>query len=128
MKILIEQEVALHRYEVRTNRTEAVKLLHSEFREVGISGQAFDFDSILELMLNEKPSGLSIHSQDYEVIELEPNVHLVLYKSANYDENYNYDYYAKRSSIWVLNGKTWKLKYHQGTKCEPFELTDNMSK
>ncbi len=78
MEILIEQEIALHQHEVRTNKTEAERLLHPDFREVGISGMSFDHKSIMAMMEEEKPSSLRIHSQDYECIELSHNVMLLL--------------------------------------------------
>ncbi|ELR67904.1 hypothetical protein C942_00212 [Photobacterium marinum] len=123
MEILIEQEIALHQHEVRTNKTEAKRLLHPDFREVGISGISFDYKSIMAMMEEEEPSSLRIHSQDYECIELSHNVMLLLYKSAFIDNSGNYKHFAKRSSVWVFNGQQWQMKYHQGTECESFEIS-----
>ena len=124
MDLLIEQEIALHKFETRTNKAEIERLLHPEFREVGKSGNSYDFQSIIELMDNEEPLGNYIHSQDYECVELEHSVMLLLYKSATIDNLGTVSHFAKRSSIWILNETQWKMKYHQGTACEPFQIID----
>lgn len=122
MNILIEQEVALHQYDIRQNKQEIARLIHPSFREIGQSGRSFDFQTIVEMMVNEQPSNGHIHSQDYEIIPLEPSTHLLLYRTVWIDELGNKTHYAKRSSIWSFNGENWQLKYHQGTPCEAFEL------
>ena len=122
MDILIEQEIALHQYETRQSKTDIARLIHGDFREVGESGISYDYQSIIEMMGNEQPSNGFIHSQNYECIQLEASAQLLLYKSASVDELGKKSHFAKRSSIWVLNGTQWQLKYHQGTACEPFEL------
>lgn len=122
MDFLIEQEVALHQFETRQNRDEVTRLIHPSFREVGRSGTSFDFNSILEMMTAEQASGGYIHSQDFELIQLEASVYLLLYKSAWVDEAGNAGHFSKRSSIWSFTGENWQLKYHQGTPCEEFEL------
>lgn len=124
MDILIEQEIALHQYEIRQSKADIAQLIHGDFREVGESGISYDHQSIIEMMASEQPSNGFIHSQDYECIQLEESVQLLLYKSASVDELGKSSHFAKRSSVWVLNGTQWQLKYHQGTACEPFELSN----
>ncbi|EAQ66706.1 hypothetical protein MED121_12300 [Marinomonas sp. MED121] len=65
MDVLIEQERALHKYEVRQNQDIVARLLHPSFKEVGRSGNSYN----------------------YECIELEPSTELLLYKSAWVDES-----------------------------------------
>tara|TARA_Y100001956_G_C4120090_1_gene186938 strand:+ start:59 stop:445 length:387 start_codon:yes stop_codon:yes gene_type:complete len=122
MDILIEQEVALHKYEVRQNKQEVTRLVHPSFREVGKSGTSFDFAAIMQMMNEEKPNSGYIHSQDFETIQLEPSIQLLLYKTAWVDRLGAKAHFAKRSSIWVFTGESWQLKYHQGTPCEEFEF------
>ena len=122
MDILIEQEVALHQPDVRHNKQEVARLVHPSFREVGKSGRSFDFDTIMEMMAGEKTSMGHIHSQDFEIIPLEPSTHLLLYRTAWIDKLGTKAHFTKRSSIWSFNGENWQLKYHQGTPCEEFEL------
>jgi len=120
MNVLIEQEIALHQYEIRQNKTEVIRLLHPEFREVGESGTSYDFQSINVMMEEEDASNGYIHSQDFECVNLESSVQMLLYKSASVNEFGIKNHFAKRVSIWVLNGVQWQLKYHQGTPCDSF--------
>lgn len=123
MNFLIEQEIALHQYEIRQNKAEITRLLHPEFREVGESGTSYDFQSINAMMEEEQASNGYIHSQDFECINLESCVQMLLYKSAWVNELGIKSLFAKRVSIWVLNGVQWQLKYHQGTPCDSFSIT-----
>ncbi|CED61193.1 Putative uncharacterized protein [Moritella viscosa] len=120
MNFLIEQEIALHQYEVRQNKADIIRLLHPEFREVGESGTSYDFQSINAMMEEEQASNGYIHSQDFECINLEASVQMLLYKSASVNELGIKSHFAKRVSIWVLDGEQWQLKYHQGTPCDSF--------
>lgn len=123
MEKLIENEIALHRFEVRTDKEKASKLLHTDFLEVGKSGQTFDFDSLIESMGSEKPNGSLVHSQDYECIKVEEGAFLLLYKSAVINRDGSICSFAKRSSVWVTDSGEWKLRYHQGTSCDKFQLS-----
>ena len=122
MDILIEQEVMLHKYEVRKNRSEVARLLHPSFREVGKSGSSYDYQSIVEMMGAEEPADGYVHSQNFECIQLESSIYLLLYKSASVGTDGSKGHFAKRSSIWVLTGEKWQMKYHQGTPCSEFEF------
>lgn len=122
MDILIEQEIALHQYEVRQNDAEVARLLHHSFIEVGKSGRTFDYSSIIELMKQEKPSNGYIHAQNFLVTQLEASVQLLRYESAYIGSDGVATHFAKRSSIWCFTGTGWQMKYHQGTVCEPFNL------
>jgi hypothetical protein len=120
MDILIEQEIALQQYEIRQNKQEVARLLHPSFKEVGNTGMSFNYASIVEMMELEQPSDGQIHSQDFECIQLEPSVQLLLYKSASVANDGSITNFSKRSSIWVLSGDNWQIKYHQGTLCSEF--------
>ncbi len=122
MKVLIEQEIALHQYSVRQNQEEVHRLLHPSFYEIGRSGREFDFDQILLMMKQEQPSSSRVHSQDYKCQPLESNVQLLTYKTAVIDEQGNATHFAKRSSIWAFTGNSWQMKFHQGTACDPFAI------
>ncbi|AYV22844.1 MULTISPECIES: DUF4440 domain-containing protein [Vibrio] len=122
MEVLIEQEIALHQFEVRQDKVEIERLIHPGFREVGRSGNSYDFKSIVRMMETEKPSNVQVHSQNYECVALEPTVQLLTYESALIDDGGQVSNFTKRSSIWVLVGELWQLKYHQGTPCDVFEI------
>ena len=122
MNILIEQEIALHQFEVRQDKQQVARLLHPEFCEVGVSGTSFDYPAIVELMEQEQPSQGIIHSQDFKCVQLEASVQLLLYRSAWITAEGEASNFAKRCSIWVFSGNGWQMKYHQGTPCDVFEL------
>ncbi|EJL6392484.1 DUF4440 domain-containing protein [Vibrio vulnificus] len=122
MDILVEQEIELHQYETRQSRTDIERLIHPSFSEVGKSGHCFDFASIVDMMSSEEPSGVRVHSQKYECVQLEPSVQLLKYESALITPLGEISDYAKRCSIWVFTGTCWQLKYHQGTPCPAFDL------
>jgi hypothetical protein len=124
MDLLVDQERALHQYEIRKNLVEVTRLIHPGFEETGLTGTRYDFDSIVELMQKEEPTKGHIHSQDYTDIMLAPTVYLLLYRSAWVDEFGTRSRFARRSSIWVLNGDQWQLQYHKGTACKASEFLD----
>ncbi|TOP55539.1 DUF4440 domain-containing protein, partial [Vibrio parahaemolyticus] len=76
----------------------------------------------IESMVSEEPPVGYIHSQDFEFIQLEASVQLLLYKTVWFSLDGNKSSFAKRSSIWVFTGQSWQLKYHQGTPCLEFEI------
>jgi len=120
MDILIEQEMALHQYEIRKNKDAVIRLLHPNFKEVGKSGASYEYEEIVQSMSSEKLPSVNIHSQNYECIQLAPSVSLLLYQSVCIDKNGKKSHFTKRSSIWVFNGENWQIKYHQGTPCSEF--------
>lgn len=123
MEILIKNEIALHQFEIRKNKKEVARLIHPNFREIGMSGISYDFTGIIEIMDEEIQSNGYIHSQDFESIQIEPSIYLLLYKSAWIDEDGVKSNFAKRSSIWAFSKENWQLKYHQGTPCEEFSIS-----
>lgn len=122
MEILIKKELQLHQFDVRTNEQKATKLLHPDFLEVGKSGRTFNYQEVLDSMRLERPSDSVVHSQDYECIQLDESAFLVLYKSAVVERSGAVSSFAKRSSVWIKEGSEWKLRYHQGTVCDEFQI------
>ncbi|WP_445365019.1 DUF4440 domain-containing protein [Microbulbifer sp. ANSA001] len=127
IELLIEYETALHCAGIRRNRTIVEKLLNPAFYEVGKSGSSFDLNSIITLMQSKESSEGEIHSQDYHCTALSESVRLLLYRSAHRHQQGNYSDFCKRSSFWVLNNDQWQMIYHQGTRCEAFEIGENIS-
>ncbi len=122
MQTIIEKELALHEYEVNRDKDEVAKLLHPDFKEVEASGISLDLISTLNLLGDAETNQSKLHSQDYETIQLAPDVYLLLYNSALTDRKGRFSRFVKRSSIWSLTEQGWKMKYHQGTPCEPFTI------
>ena len=122
MELLIEYEKALHQYEIRQNKKMIFKLLHPDFREIGMSGSSYNFTKINEMLATEKPSLGIIHSQDYECINVGSKVKQILYKSVFIEQNGKCTDFAIRSSIWIMVNNDWKMKFHQGTPCTEFKV------
>ena len=122
MKSLIEKEIDLHQFETRTNRDKVQKLLHPNFREIGVTGLNFNLSTILKLLEQEINDGNSIHSQDYECVKLSDDLYQLFYKSVSINSYGKPESYAKRTSIWKHSETSWRMIYHQGTKCAPFKI------
>lgn len=122
MNIFIEQEMALHQVWFNTDKSVVERLLHSEFTEVAESGRSHNFKDMMAFMDSDKHLEDHVHSQDYEVVQLESNTVLLLYRSALLKPTGIYVSFAKRSSIWIKSDEKWKMKYHQGTLCEAFKI------
>jgi len=122
MNLIIEQEKALHKVWFSSDKATVERLLHPEFNEVDESGRSHFFNEILAHMDKAKHSEDKLHSQDFELINLQSRTMLLLYKSALLKPNGEYCAYAKRSSIWIESDGHWKMKYHQGTHCEAFNI------
>ncbi|WP_018762138.1 ribonuclease HI family protein [Arthrobacter sp. 135MFCol5.1] len=82
-------------------------LLHPDFMEIGSSGRVWTRDAMM-MALEEDPG----ERTDIEVLGAErigPGAVLLTYRS-----------FARagttlRSSLWVLDGERWRLRFHQGT-------------
>ena len=122
MKLIIQQEIALHQVWFNTNKSVVERLISPKFSEVEESGRSFNFYDVCAFMDNDKRSEDRVHSQDFEVVQLEQKSVLLLYKSALLSSTGQYSRFAKRSSVWIRENNLWKMRYHQGTHCEPFEI------
>ncbi len=121
MDILIKQEIALHQHEIRQSLKDIQRLIHPNFREVGESGNSYNYNNIMSMMEKELPPLGRLHSQDYECVHIEPSVKLLMYRTCWISELGEMTHWTKRSSIWVFTGDKWQMKYHQGTPCPSFE-------
>ncbi|WP_444921513.1 DUF4440 domain-containing protein [Microbulbifer sp. CnH-101-G] len=124
---IIDYETMLHNTSNRKKLAILKALLSPDFREEGKSGLSFDFKLITTQMQSEKDSEWTVHSQNYQCITLSESVQLLLYQSAHRNQQGNYSDFCKRSSIWALNKGHRKMQYHQGTPCEAFSISENIS-
>lgn len=120
MHIIIDREKTLHHFENRQNMALVKDILHADFKEVGKSGQSFDYDQILEMLSQEEKTDTQVHSQDYLITELAPSTLMLHYKTAHQLPDGRLTNHAKRCSIWVKVAEKWQLLYHQGTPCADF--------
>ncbi|GAA2519159.1 DUF4440 domain-containing protein [Streptomyces gobitricini] len=100
---------------VRASRTEAARLLHPDFVEVGASGRRWSRDGMLAAlpeMAGGDPDGPRYEVSGMRGVLLAPDlVHLTF-------ETVVEGRRARRSSIWRRDpgaGGAWRLYYHQGT-------------
>ena len=107
-------EVELHHPGVRCSRERLEQLLHPDFHEVGRSGRAYDRTTIVQYLASLEDQPLVV-SENFAVVELEPLVALLTYRSAHEEQGKGLVNHTLRSSVWVLSPVGWQLRYHQGT-------------
>lgn len=105
--IVVALERELLRADVRADLGRTGVLLHPDFTEIGSSGRFWTRDDMM-MALEEDPG----ESVDLELLGAD--------RIANNTMLLNYRSYARsgttlRSSIWVLDGGQWRLRFHQGT-------------
>jgi ribosomal protein S18 acetylase RimI-like enzyme len=82
-------------------------LLHDDFREFGASGQVRDRNSVAKALAAEPGDGGEAH--DVDAVRLADDVVLLTYELRTPARP------ALRSSVWVRDGGTWRIRFHQGT-------------
>lgn len=100
-------ERELLRPDVRSDIGRIGVLLHPEFMEIGSSGRVWTRDAMM-MSLEESPGS----PMELELIGAErigADTILLTYRSHSRDGA------ALRSSVWVLDGGQWRLRFHQGT-------------
>jgi ribonuclease HI len=100
-------ERELLRPETRADLGRTGVLLHPDFTEIASSGRIWTRDALM-MALEENPEGPT----DLELLGAErlgERTLLLTYRS------YSRSGTALRSSLWVLDGTQWRLRFHQGT-------------
>ena len=92
---------------VRADAAALEELLHPDFMEVGVSGRVWDRGSLIAALATDPQCSDNI--TDLQVAELAYGIALVTYEVSG----------TRRSSLWVREVTRWRLRYHQGTRCEP---------
>ena len=104
---LIALEKSLHDPAVRADSQSVSSLLSTDFFEFGASGRVWSREAILAELATEDPA--QITSRDYTCQPLSPDVTLLTYISETPTRR------VLRSSLWRLEGDTWRIVFHQGT-------------
>ncbi len=100
-------ERELLRPETRSDLGRTGVLLHPDFTEIGTSGRIWTRDAMM-MALEDNPGGpveLDLLGAD----RLGEKAVLLTYRSRTREGS------ALRSSLWVLDGAQWRLRFHQGT-------------
>lgn len=105
---IYELELSLLNPSVRSSPKELNLLLAEEFIEFGSSGRIYTKNDILKFLPLEEPKTYQV--EDFAISHLSEDVVLATYKIRT-DASF-----SLRSSIWKLNGKSWLMVFHQGTK------------
>jgi hypothetical protein len=107
-------ESALLNPVVRRDRERVSALLAEDFREFGSSGRVWTREQILELLATEDYSPPAM--KDFKCDLIGEGVALVTYRSVRTDGKSVARSAVLRSSIWVREKGTWRVRFHQGTK------------
>lgn len=107
-------ELRLMDPEVRHDRERVALLLADDFVEFGSSGHVWTRDSILELLATETYVGPVV--EDFQCRMIGEHAALVTYRAARMKAA-GERAVTLRSSLWRRKSRTWRLCFHQGTKC-----------
>lgn len=107
-------EVELHHPGVRCSATRLQQLLHKDFHEIGRSGRAYDQETVVRFLREQKVPP-SVVSDEFSLAQLASDIALLTYRSAHRKPDGTLENHTLRSSVWVLIGESWQLRYHQGT-------------
>jgi len=103
-------ETSLLSPKIRHSKEILEKLISDKFIEIGKSGIIYCKTELIEALINESDK-TSIIIENFEISQLSKEVILSTYKSVNRKDNTS----TLRSSIWVLEGEDWRIRFHQGT-------------
>jgi hypothetical protein len=116
VQTLSRLEAELHKPLVRRDASRIRMLLHPDFKEVGRSGCLYTREAVVTALLTETEGGTAeITADSYVATDLGQGIALLTYRSAFKQENGYLTRHTLRSSIWVMVGGEWQLRYHQGT-------------
>lgn len=120
---LIELELYCLKPEVRSSREELEKLLADDFLEIPNTGFAYNKSHALNRIPNEVSPIFT--QQDHELRIISKDIAQLIYKATIQKPGEKKVFYSLRNSIWKLKGNKWQMLYHQGTPCEPFEISSH---
>ncbi len=101
----LERELLLP--ETRSDLGRTGVLLHPDYTEIGISGRLWSRDEMM--MALEDDPGVPTELELIAAERLGEDAVLLTYRSHTRTGT------ALRSSLWVLDGAQWRLRFHQGT-------------
>lgn len=106
---LYPMELELVVPEASHSRRKLERLLHPQYKETGSTGNLYDRETTIEMMLAERPGGVVV--RDFQAQLMAPDTALVTYRSIGGGGQE-----ARRTSIWMRTDKGWQLRFHQGTR------------
>ena len=100
---------------VRHDRKKMRSMLAENFLEFGSSGRVWTRNSIIELLAQET-AFVAPAIEDFRCAFLTDDVTLVTYRTVRTDAETGELLASLRSSIWVNESGTWRMRFHQGTR------------
>jgi hypothetical protein len=108
--LVIEREAALLTPEVRGSADQLEELLDPDFGEIGRSGRLWSRgEMIAALVADTDPEQHTINVSDMSGRKVGPGFVLLTYVTQVEGRR------ARRSSLWRLSRKGWRVLHHQGT-------------
>jgi ribonuclease HI len=111
--IFRDLEESLWRAQTRFDRAHLERVLHPDFFEFGRSGRIWTRAETLD----SEPADIAaqLPLPDFAVHRLSADSVLVTYVSVT---SHDPATATNRSSIWLRDGETWRLRFHQGIPAE----------
>lgn len=106
--VLRSLEECLLNSSVRKDGARVASMLSEEFREFGASGRVYRKGEIVAALQAE--AATPIVMEEFQVVPLTVKVALVTYRAKKGATE------SLRSSIWALDGESWRMLFHQGTR------------
>ncbi len=102
---------------VRRNRARLMELLADDFLEFGSSGRVWTRKTIIDLLARET-AFIPPEIEEFHCALLAPELALVTYRTARFDEETGEKLASLRSSIWTCATGEWRMRFHQGTRTQ----------
>jgi hypothetical protein len=105
---VVKRELLLLNPAVRSDPDRVREYLHPDFLEFGKSGRRWDLEAVVEALAID-PSSPSEETTELTPVHVADDVVLLTYRI---DGQYGA---SLRSSLWVRDAGSWRLRFHQGT-------------
>lgn len=109
---------------VRRDRRKMRSMLADDFLEFGSSGRMWNRKGIIEL-LSQETAFVPPAIEEFRCAVLTDDVRLVTYRTVRTDPGSGEVLASLRSSIWINDSGTWRMRFHQGTRTTPVLRTDS---
>ena len=103
---------------VRRDRQRVSALLTEDFLEFGSSGRVWTREQILELLETENYQQPAM--ENFKCALIADGVALVTYRTVRAVAVSGEKATTLRSSLWIKESGTWRVRFHQGTRTSQF--------
>ena len=118
--ILRDLELSLLQPAVRKDRAQLTRLLTEDFVEFGSSGRTFDREAVIAALQAESPLWPPRAVEELRIVLQTADAVLLTYRVSGLAPDGSGEQLASlRTSLWVRQDGTWKIRFHQGTRCPP---------